>query len=169
MNKLNYSQNRILQIALCVVLAIFCFFQLKPEGIYTDKSAQEIAQCLITRVSPEVYPAVDTVRIPAFLSLDPAAMDEIFFYRTQDAMSAGELLIVRFSTSEQKDLFLQSASARRQSQEDIYSGYAPEQAAMMENAVIDVQGNMALYYAGEDPSGMDEAFRQALKGAGACS
>ena len=48
------------------------------------------------------------------------------------------------------------------SQKGIFEGYAPDQAELLKNAVIDIHGNYALYAVKEDAATMNDQFLKAL-------
>lgn len=79
-------------------------------------------------------------------------------------MSANELCIVQFDDAQHGQAFEDAARKRIASQHDIYAGYAPEQSALMESALVDVEDNYALYYVGDSASEMEKLFESALKG-----
>ena len=78
-------------------------------------------------------------------------------------MDAEELLIVKLNDASDADAVKAAMEDRQQTQIGIYEGYAPEQLALCENAIIDVQGNYILYVVHEDAEKIDAVFRAALK------
>ena len=55
-----------------------------------------------------------------------------------------------------------ACEARRATQMESFDGYAMEQYAMEENAILDVRGNYVLFISASDPNAADQAFRGAL-------
>lgn len=78
-------------------------------------------------------------------------------------MNAEELVLIRYEDPAQKQLIEDSFENRKNSQIQVFSGYAPAQEALTRQALIDVQGNYALYYVGEDPASVDASFLKGLE------
>lgn len=164
----NMKQKRmagyLMQAALLIVFLVLGYSQVRTNRIHSEVPFETIETELVENLDENIYPQKPSVTVRRYIDLNPDQYEQIAFYRSDDAMSAGELLLVRFSNEEAADQFKEAVQKRIDTQHDIYSGYAPEQAAMMENALTDVQGNYALYYIGSDPENMESLFEQALKG-----
>ena len=88
--------------------------------------------------------------------------DEAVLYFPITNMDAEELLILKLADPSQAEAAAAAIQERNQSQINVYEGYAPEQYALCEDAVIDVQGNYILYVVHKDADRIDAAFREAL-------
>lgn len=85
----------------------------------------------------------------------------IFIPRTN--MDAQELLLIKLRDPSQAESVLAALEERIRSQKQVYEGYAPEQTALLENAVIDEQGDYILYVTGTNAEEVDTAFRSGLQ------
>ncbi len=150
-------------IALVGLLAIFVS-QLSAGKIHSDQPYETVSAKVLEGLDGNLYPQVSTASVPRYLQLDPASFTSFGYWRNNDTMSARELCLVQFDNPEAAKSFEQAVNARITSQHDIYSGYAPEQTAQMEDALVDVEDNYALYYVGDDPAGREAIFKAALKG-----
>lgn len=150
-------------ITLCL-LGAFLSRQVFSGKIHSKAAFDEVALKLTQSLDPEAYPQVETSAFRRYIDLDPAEFNEIRMYRNEDLMSAGEMVIAHFDNSQAAKAFETAIQNRITSQHDIYSSYAPEQTAMMENALVDIQDNYGFYYVGDNPAGVDGVFLSALKG-----
>ncbi len=156
-----------LNIGMAITLCLLTFIlgqQIFGGKIHSKAAFNEVISKLTQNLDPEVYPQVETSALRRYIDLDPAAVNEISMYRNEDLMSAGEMVIAHFENPQAAKDFETAIQNRITSQHDIYSGYAPEQTALMENALVDIQDNYGLYYVGENTAGIDDAFISALKG-----
>ena len=77
-------------------------------------------------------------------------------------MNAEELLVIKLQDSSQADSVTQAINSRLETQMNSFEGYGVEQYDMLENHVLDVQGNFILYIVHPDAEKADQAFRSSL-------
>lgn len=164
MNEIKLTKYTIIRIVLVVLLLALWIPAFLPSGIYSSQSMDTVASALTSSLSEDIYPKQGTQAIKRYLKIDPNDFDSIAFYRNDDAMSASEMLIASSSDQALLDSLQKAVEARINSQASVYEGYAPEQKALMDEALVDVQGNYVLYYVGDEPAKMDAAYIKALKG-----
>ncbi len=104
----------------------------------------------------------DNQMLRRLYGLDPDSFQNVLLYVPSYTMSVEEILLVKYDSSASQDAVREAMEARVQSQIDVFSGYGPEQVAMLERAVIDVRGNYALLVVAEDPDAVRQAFAGAL-------
>lgn len=161
----NRTMN-LIRAGLLVLLLVIFGFQSFTTRIMSNAPFDSVASAVTSTLNPDVYPQREPVSVTRYFGLDPAQFEQIALYRSEDAMSADELLLAKFETKEAQKAFEDAVKERIASQKSIYEGYAPEQATQMEAALVDVQGNYGLYYVGDDPAKIDELFRNALRKGG---
>lgn len=94
--------------------------------------------------------------------LDPADYDGVLIYTPSTNMHANEVLLVKLKSTAQADMVEQAIRERIDSQIHIFEGYAPEETALLQNAVVDVRGNYILYVTDSQADSIDEVFRNSL-------
>ncbi|WP_273234324.1 DUF4358 domain-containing protein [Ileibacterium valens] len=134
------------------------------QPIVSSSEFSLVEQAVLAVNDPAFYPAMNDQMVRKYLNIGPQEGVQIGFYRQSDAFSAREIVIAKFDTEQQAEMITERIETRKQAQIDIYSGYAPEQQAMMENALLDVQGNYILFYTGDAAAQSDQAFLDALRG-----
>lgn len=155
--------NAAMGLTLVCLLAILGF-QLFAQKIHSNQPFDTIQAKVSEGLDPNLYPPISTASLRRYLDLDPALFNQIVLLRNEDALSARELCLVWFDQPQAGNAFEQAVEQRIYSQKDIYEGYAPEQTALMENALVDIEDNYALYYVGDNPQTMQNTFQNALKG-----
>lgn len=159
------KQQTIFNIGIMIICVIAFLNVLAPAFIKKPKSDtpfDQVVQKTLEGIDMTNYPSQDIQSVRRFFQLDPQHFDQIGFYRTNDAMSADELLIVQFSDPKSADQFKNSVEKRIQDQIDVYSGYAPEQEDTMKKAIVDIYQNYALYVSGPQADRIEQNFINAL-------
>lgn len=159
------KQQTIFNIGIMIICVIAFLNVLAPAFIKKPKSDtpfDQVVQKTLEGIDMTNYPSQDVQSVRRFFQLDPQHFDQIAFYRTNDAMSADELLIVQFSDPKSADQFKDCVEKRIQDQINVYSGYAPEQENIMKNAIVDIYQNYALYVSGPQADQIEQNFINAL-------
>ena len=97
-----------------------------------------------------------------FYGLNAEDYEGVLIYVPGTNMYANEVLLIRLSDTSQADSVREAIEERIDTQHNIFAGYAPEQTALLEQSVVDVQGNYVLYVTDSDADRIDEVFRSAL-------
>ncbi len=77
-------------------------------------------------------------------------------------MFANEALLVKLKDISQQEEIVTAIEERIESQLNVFEGYAPREVGLLEDAVVDVQGNYILYIVDGDAALVDEVFRSSL-------
>ena len=97
-----------------------------------------------------------------FYGLNAGDYEGVLIYVPGTNMYANEALLIRLSDISQAESVRAAIEERIDTQREIFAGYAPEQTALLERAVVDVRGNYILYVTDDDADRIDEVFRSAL-------
>jgi hypothetical protein len=98
-----------------------------------------------------------------FIEIDPSSTKGYIYYKSPEALSVDELLIVKASDRNKLNNLRDSVDKRIQSQLKIFEGYGPKQVAALKNALIIQKGTYLLYYVGDDGQKIEEVFRNAVQ------
>ena len=134
-------------------------------------SGTSVSARTMTEVAPKVVPLFMNDRaeestdrmLKKYYGLNAADYEAVVLYFPITNMDAQELLLVQLADTSQAEAVQAAMENRQQTQIGIYEGYAPEQLALCEDGIIDVQGNYILYVVHESAAQIDAAFRAALK------
>ena len=77
-------------------------------------------------------------------------------------MDAEELLVVKLKSTDQAEALTEAILKRQAGKEQSFEGYAPEQYALAQDYILDVQGNYILFVIDPNAEEIDSAFAGAL-------
>lgn len=90
--------------------------------------------------------------------LNDADYEGVLMYQSVSGMSAEEILLVKAKNRNQINEIKEAIEKRRASRVNDFSGYAPQEAALMENAELIVQGQYVLFLPSSQASELKQAF-----------
>ena len=146
-----------------LLLALIVLLLSQARGNRTSSAAfEDVASAVRTAADLEPMTPGDNQMFRRLYGLDPESFDGILLYVPSYTMSVEELLLIKLDSLDQQDAVRAAMESRVASQIEVFSGYGPEQVAMLERAVIDIRGNYALLVVADDPETVRQAFGGAL-------
>ena len=146
-----------------ILLALVVILVWQASGNRMSSAAfEDVEQAVLAAADPAPMSPGDNQMIRRIYGLDPEAYEGILLYYPTSSMSVEEILLVKLASLDQQEEVRSVMEARVASQIDVFSGYGPEQVAMLEKAIVDVRGNYALLVVAEDPDAVRQAFAGAL-------
>ena len=97
-----------------------------------------------------------------YYGLNAADYDSVLYYAPVSNMDAEELLVIKLKNSDQADAVTDAILKRQSDKEQSFEGYAPEQYALAQDYILDVQGNYILFVIDTKAEEIDNAFAGAL-------
>ena len=97
-----------------------------------------------------------------YYGLNASDYDGVLIYTPAESMFANEAVLVKLKDASQADEVVAAIEDRIKSQLNVFEGYAPREVSLLEDAVLDVQGNYILYIVDGDATAVDEVFRSSL-------
>ena len=131
-----------------------------PGG--TQKTVSEIAspvEALLADSGMEKKSAQEAAKEIGF---DSSAAEGIFFCENDDVMDVSEILIVKLSGDNDGSAVKTAIEKRLAEQKALYKNYAPDQYALLCDAIVAVDGNTVFYCVSKDAQTLYRAFRDAL-------
>ena len=129
----------------------------------SKKSMSEVAPSVIALFENDRAAESTERYLKKYYGLNGADYESVVLYFPITNMDAEELLLIKLRSTAQAESVRAAMEARQETQVGIYEGYAPEQLALCENGIIDVQGNYIMYVVHANAVQIDAAFRAALK------
>lgn len=146
---------------LILALLGFVFLQLSTNRESSaDFSTVQEAVLSAADTSPMVES--DNIMLKRLYGLDGADYDGVMLFTPTTNMGAEELLLVKLRDLSQQEAVVTAMETRIETQIGIFEGYGVEQTAMLEKAVLEVQGNYILLVVSADPAPVKQAFLSAL-------
>ncbi len=151
-------------IAKYVILAITAVF------IISLVLSQRKANIAFEEVTAQVEAAIDTDLMRdvgakgfnRYYGLNSSEYDGVLMYQSTSGMSADEILLVKVKDAEQIEALTEAIESRRESRINDFSGYAPEEAAVMEDAELITAGRYVLFLPYSEAEPVKQAFLTAI-------
>lgn len=161
MNKQNISILTILRIIMVAALLIFMIV-LQVGNRSSNASLESVSQEVLGAADQEGMQESNNRMFQKFYGLDAQDYEGVTLYSPVSNMDAQELLIVKLKDSSQAEAVTEAINSRLETQMNSFEGYGIEQYAMLEDHILDVQGNFILYVVNPNAQATDDAFRNSL-------
>ena len=161
MNKKSVSVLTIIRIAMVAALLIF-FIVFQVGNKSSNASLESVSENVVGTLDLEGMPESNNRMFQKFYGLDAEDYEGVTLYSPASNMDAQELLIVKLKDTSQAEAVTEAINSRLETQMNSFEGYGIEQYAMLEDHVLDVQGNFILYVVHPNAGSADEAFRNSL-------
>ena len=161
MNKQNISILTILRIIMVAALLIFMIV-LQVGNRSSNASLESVSQEDLGAADQEGMQESNNRMFQKFYGLDAQDYEGVTLYSPVSNMDAQELLIVKLKDSSQAEAVTEAINSRLETQMNSFEGYGIEQYAMLEDHILDVQGNFILYVVSPNAQAADDAFRNSL-------
>lgn len=145
-------------------LGLLCLFlggQLS-QGKVSAAPFESVSAAVEASVDMTALQPGDNQMIRRLYGLQPADYEGIALWYPLTNMGAEEILLVKLSDMTQQETVLAAMEARVASQIAVFEGYGPEQVALLESSVMDVQGNYLLLIVHPDAEAARASFRDGL-------
>lgn len=158
------NRNRILTTAKYVILAAIAVFI--AGCVYTQHQGnvplEEVRAAVEQAIDQETMTDAGNKGFTRFYGLNSSDYDGVLLYQSASGMSADEILLVKVKDREQLEPLTESINGRRSARISDFSGYAPEEEAIMEEAELIVKGNYVLFLPYSQADDVKQAFLTAL-------
>lgn len=158
-NNVLFTIYRILLVAILVFS--IAFFAFSKNTVSTTPSS-EVFEKVSAKITTDKMAPSSNRFFKKFYGLNAADYEDVLFYAPVTNMDAEELLIVRLKDPSQAEAVSEAILKRQADKANTFEGYAPEQYALAENYLLDVQGNYILFVVDPNAEEIDAAFAEAL-------
>lgn len=158
-NNTIYTIIRILLVAALIGAIILFVFVRTSESA---APAEEVFAQVSGAVNSEKMQLSTDRYFKKYYGLNAADYDGVLYYAPVSNMDAEELLVVKLKSTDQQDALTDAIMKRQSDKEQSFEGYAPEQYALAQSYLLDVQGNYILFVIDPNAEAIDAAFAGAL-------
>lgn len=129
-----------------------------------DLTAQQVAEAMLQQRVDEENPmdALTQKQIEMLYSITEDMVSDSAVYAGENSMKCDELAVF-VPVEGQEEHVLELVEGHLDTQRNSFAGYAPEEAAILENATVKQQGKFVVYVAGTDAKDMMDAFDEQTK------
>lgn len=145
-----------------VLATVFFLYTQTLQNKVSAADFEQVRAAVFSTLSLDEMDQADAQMVRRLYGFTPTEMDGCILYYPTTNMGAHEVLLVKLSDLSQQKTVSDAITARRQTQMASFEGYGIEQYALLERAVIEVQGNYLLFVVHEDAAAARQAFLKAL-------
>ena len=150
-------------IRVVMVVFLFAFIVFLQMGDKeSNASLKTVTDKVVKSIKVEGMAESNNRMFKKFYGLNASDYEGVTLYAPETNMNAQELLIVKLKDSSQAEAVTNAINSRLETQKSSFEGYGIEQFDMLENHILDVQGNFILYIVHPDATKADQAFRNSL-------
>ena len=143
--------------ALCVFLYFMLSANRESRAAFSDVQEAVISAADLTPMAEG-----DNQTLKRLYGLSASDYENVLLYYPTTNMGAEELLLIQLKDLSQQQAVKDAIESRLDTQKKSFDGYGVDQYAMLEKAVVEVQGNYILLVVANDPSPVRKAFLGAL-------
>ncbi len=154
-----FTLLRIVLVAALVAAIVFYVFLRNRESTV---SASDVFKKVEQTVKTEKMEKTTDRYFKKYYGLNAADYDSVLYYAPVSNMDAEELLVIKLKNSNQAEAVTDAILKRQSDKEQSFEGYAPEQYALAQDYILDVQGNYILFVVDPKAEEIDNAFAGAL-------
>mgnify|MGYP002767490364 FL=1 len=143
--------------ALCVFLYFMLSANRESRAVFSDVQEAVISAADLTPMAEG-----DNQTFKRLYGLSASDYENVLLYYPTTNMGAEELLLIQLKDLSQQQAVKDAIGSRLDTQKKSFDGYGVDQYAMLEKAVVEVQGNYILLVVANDPAPVRKAFLGAL-------
>lgn len=132
-------------------------------GVNNDQSVDKIETEMKQEVKFDKMKKGDSKSLKRFYKLNANDYDGVILYTPQSTMDVNEVLIVKVKDESQIQSLEDSIDSRVNYQLESFSGYGPEQCALVDNYELKSKGNFVFFAISENAQQIKEAFLDSIK------
>lgn len=132
-------------------------------GVNNDKSVDQIETEMKQEVRFDKMEKGDSKSLKRFYKLNANDYDGVILYTPESTMDVSEVLIVKVKDKSQIESLEDSIDSRVNYQLQSFSGYGPEQCALVDNYELKSKGNFVFFAISENAQQIKEAFLDSIK------
>lgn len=146
---------------LLVFLLLFIVSLLRSGDISNAQMAS-VDSAVTKAVNMEGLSVADNRMVKRLYGINVNDYEDVMLYVSGSNMEVEEILIVKLKSTEQAETIETAANDRVDKQLESFEGYGPEQCKLLDDHVLDVQGNYILFIVHGDALAADKAFQNSL-------
>lgn len=143
--------------ALCVFLYFMLSANRESRAAFSD-----VQEAVISAADLTPMVEGDNQTFKRLYGLSASDYENVLLYYPTTNMGAEELLLIQLKDLSQQQAVKDAIESRLDTQKKSFDGYGVDQYAMLEKAVVEVQGNYILLVVANDPAPVRKAFLGAL-------
>ncbi|MBQ8502926.1 MAG: DUF4358 domain-containing protein [Clostridia bacterium] len=144
-----------------VCLIAFIMF-VNAQDKVSERSAPEVGESVISVMNLEGTVQQNEKGLRKQFGIEAEAPDSFIYYKSEDVMDVRELLIVKVTDSSLGQQMFSKVEKVLTDKKNLFEAYAPQQSALLENAVLVYENSFIFFAVGEDARAAYSAFSDSL-------
>lgn len=161
MNSIKIILLEVLKWLFVAALCIFLYFLLSSTR-ESRAAFSDVQEAVLSAADLTPMAEGDNQTFKRLYGLSASDYENVLLYYPTTNMGAEEILLIQLKDISQQQAVKDSIENRLNTQKKSFEGYGVDQYAMLEKAVVEVQGNYILLVVADDPAPVRKAFLGAL-------
>ena len=132
-------------------IVFFVYLSFAGKGV-SDTDFETMKKGVVAAVDTGAMIEADNQMIKRLYGIDPNEYDGVVLYYPSTNMGAEEVFLAKLKSAEQREEVKAAIEGRLASQKKSFDGYGTNQTELLNNSVVRVEGNYALFVVAEDPT-----------------
>lgn len=132
-------------------------------GVNNDKSLEEIETSITQEIKLDKMEKGNNKSLKRFYKLNANDYEDVILYTPKSTMDVNEVLIVKVKDKSQIESLEASIDSRINYQLQSFSGYGPEQCALVNDYELKTKGDFVFFAVSENAEEIKELFLESIK------
>lgn len=146
---------------LLILLIAFIVSLMRGDKISSSK-LEDVTAKVIEAMDMTDLSVADNRTVRRLYGLNVDDYDGVRLYVSDSNMKVEEVLIIKLKDESQAETVEAAALNRVDTQLQSFEGYGPEQCKLLEDHVLDTEGNYVLFVVNQEAQAADQAFQKSL-------
>ncbi len=146
---------------LLILLIVFIVSLMRGDKISSSK-LEDVTAKVTEAMDMTDLSAADNRTVRRLYGINVNDYDGVSLYVSDSNMKVEEVLIVKLKDESQAETVEAAALNRVDTQLQSFEGYGPEQCKLLEDHVLDTEGNYVLFVVNQEAQAADQAFQKSL-------
>lgn len=147
-----------------LALSFVCtMFIVSGCGVNNDKSTSSITEDISKSVDLNNMEKSDSKSLKRFFGLNSSEFVNFTIYIPKSTMDVEEILVIKIKDKGQVQGIEDAIDSRVNKQIESFSGYGPEQVALLQDYEVKNKGEYVFYAVSKDLDKLDTAFKDSIK------
>ncbi len=156
------NRQRMFEILCVVALAVFIAL-VSMDSFYSDKTADEVAESVTKSFDVSELKEIKINKTKEEFDIDFVGVDSFVYYASDSVMNVTELMIIKLEQDVKPDGIKEKINSRLSNKQNLFAGYAPEQSALLDSAVLTHDSGFIFYCVGEDAAEALASFKSNVR------
>ncbi len=156
------NRQRIFEI-LCVAALVVFIALVSMDSFYSDKTAEEVAESVTKSFDVSELKEIKMNKTKEEFGIDFVGVDSFVYYASDSVMNVSELMIIKLEQDVKPDEIKEKISSRLSNKQNLFAGYAPEQSALLDAAVLTDDSGLIFYCVGENAAEALASFKSNVR------